>query len=94
MIQKPDFRKDWKPGDPMINEWDYWQDPDYVAPDPEKEKMVLKLATMITDRYIKRYTRQINNRDPEYWALDHVLTKKQVRFLLNFKKTRVPYFPE
>ncbi len=94
MIQKPDFRKDWKPGDPMINEWDYWQDPDYVPADPEKEKLVLKLVYMITDRYIKRYTRQINNRDPEYWALDHILTKSQVRFLLSFKKTRVPYFPE
>ena len=94
MIKKPDYKKDWKPGDPMINEWDYWQDPDYVAEDPEKEKLVLQLATMITDRYIKRYTRQINNKDPEYWALDHVLTKKQVKFLLSFKKTRVPYFPE
>mgnify|MGYP007070341835 CR=1 FL=1 len=27
-------------GDPMINERDYWQDPDYVAPDPEKEKLL------------------------------------------------------
>ena len=85
---------EWKPGDPMINEWDYFQDPDYVAEDPEKEKMVLKLAYMITDRYIKRYTRKLNNRDPEYWALDHILSKKEVAFLLSFKKTRKPYTPE
>ena len=75
----------------MINEWDYFQDPNYVAEDPEKEKMVLKLAYMITDRYVKRYTRTLNNRDPEYWALDHILSKKEVAFLLSFKKTRKPY---
>jgi NADPH-dependent glutamate synthase beta subunit-like oxidoreductase/Fe-S-cluster-containing hydrogenase component 2 len=83
--------KDWKLGDPMINENDYWQDPDYVAEDPEKEKLVLKLATMITDRYVKKLTGKINNRDPEYWMLDMILTKEQVKFLINFKKTRVPY---
>ena len=83
--------EEWKIGDPMINERDYWQDPNYVAPDKEKEKMVLKLATIITDRYVKKFTGKINNRDPEYWMLDMILTKEQVRFLLNFKKTRVPY---
>ena len=83
--------KKWKIGDPMINEHDFWQDEDYVAPDKEKEKMVLQLVYMITDRYIKRYTRQINNRDPEYWALDRIFTKEEIRFLLSFKKTRVPY---
>ncbi|MBQ6441131.1 MAG: FAD-dependent oxidoreductase [Lachnospiraceae bacterium] len=75
----------------MINERDYWQDPDYVAPDPEKEQLVLKLATLITDRYVKKLTKKINNRDPEYWMLDMILTKEQVKFLLSFKKTRVPY---
>ena len=78
-------------GDPMINERDYWQDPDYVAPDPEKEQLVLKLASLITDRYVKKLTKKINNRDPEYWMLDMILTKEQVKFLLSFKKTRVPY---
>lgn len=83
--------KEWKIGDPMINENDYWQDPNYVAEDKEKEKLVLKLATLITDRYIKKFTGKINNRDPEYWMLDMILNKEQVKFLLNFKKTRVPY---
>ena len=83
---------DMKKGDPMINEWDYWQDPNYVADDPEKEKMVLQLATRITDRYVKKFTGKINNRDPEYWLLDHVLTKDQVKFLVtSCEKTRVPY---
>ncbi|MCR5404505.1 MAG: FAD-dependent oxidoreductase [Butyrivibrio sp.] len=78
----------------MINERDYWQDPDYVAPDPEKEKLVLKLAALITDRYVKKLTGSINNRDPEYWMLDLILDKEQVKFLLNFKKTRIPYSVE
>ena len=86
-----DKLKDWKIGDPMINENDYWQDPNYVAEDKEKEKLVLKLATMITDRYVKKFMKKINNRDPEYWMLDMILDKEQVRFLINFKKTRVPY---
>ena len=62
-----------------------------MAEDPEKEKLVLKLATLITDRYVKKFTGKINNHDPEYWMLDMILNKEQVKFLLNFKKTRVPY---
>ena len=83
--------KGWRVGDPMINSGDYWQDPNYVAPDKEKEKLVLKLATLITDRYVKKFTNQVNNHDPEYWALDMILNKEEVKFLLSFKKTRVPY---
>ncbi len=86
-----DKMADWKIGDPMINERDYWPDPDYVAEDKEKEKLILKLATLITDRYAKKITKKINNRDPEYWMLDHILTKEEAKFLLNFKKTRVSY---
>ncbi|MBP3815008.1 MAG: 4Fe-4S binding protein, partial [Butyrivibrio sp.] len=82
---------EWKIGDPMINERDFWQDPNYKAEDPEKEKMVIELATLITDRMIKKLTKKINNHDPEYWMLDRILNKDQVRFCLNFKKTRVPY---
>ena len=83
--------EEWKIGDPMINAGDYWQDPNYVAEDPEKEKLVLKLATLITDRIVKKLTHKVNNRDPEYWMLDMILNKEQVKFLLNFKKTRGPY---
>ena len=77
----------------MTNSWDYVPDPNYVAPDKEKEKLVLKLGTMITDRYLVKYTHTMKTSDPEYWALDHVLTKEEVKFLLSFKKTRVPYKP-
>ena len=75
----------------MVNERDFRQDPNYKPADPEKAKLILKLGTMITDRYLQKYTRSLKYDDPEYWALDAVLTKEEARFLLNFKKTRVPY---
>ncbi len=75
----------------MVNERDFRQDPNYKPADPEKAKLVLKLGTMITDRYLQKYTHTLKYDDPEYWALDAVLTKEEVKFLLNFKKTRVSY---
>ena len=75
----------------MVNERDFRQDPNYQAKDKEKEKLILKLGTMITDRYLVKYTRSMKTDDPEYWALDEVLTKEEAKFLLSFKKTRVPY---
>ncbi|MBR2599563.1 MAG: FAD-dependent oxidoreductase [Erysipelotrichaceae bacterium] len=75
----------------MTNATDFVQDPNYVAPDKEKEKLILKLGTMITDRYLIKYTNTMKTSDPEYWALDAVLTKEEAKFLLSFKKTRVPY---
>ena len=87
-------RKEWRIGDPMINETDFWPDEAYHAEDKEKEKLVLKLATLITDRYVKKFTGRINNLDPEYWALDRLFTKEEIKFLLSFKKTRVLYSAE
>ena len=81
----------WKVGDPMINEHDFWPDEDGKPVDKEKEKMILKLATIITDRYAKKFTHTLNTKDPEYWMLDRILTKEEASFLLSFKKTRVPY---
>ena len=75
----------------MTNEHDYVQDPHYVAADPEKEKMLLKLIGMITDRIADKLTGKISNKDPEYWVLDEVLTKEQVAFMLSFKKVRKNY---
>ncbi len=75
----------------MVNERDFRQDPNYVAPDQEKKKLILQLGMMITDRYLVKYSRTMNTDDPEYWALDEILTKEEAKFLLSFKKTRVPY---
>ena len=82
---------EWKTGDPMINERDYWQDADFKPEDPEKDELVKKLAILITDRMKKKIFKKVNDRDPEYWMLNAVLNKDEIRFLLNFKKTRVPY---
>ena len=73
----------------MTNERDYKLDPNYVAPDPEKEKLLIKLAGMITDRYAAKLTHTIKPDDPEVWCLDEVLTKEEVKVMLTFKKTRV-----
>ena len=78
----------------MTNSGDYVPDPNYKSIDKEKEKLVLKLGTMITDRYLIKYTNTMKTTDPEFWALNAVLTKEEVKFLLSFKKTRVAYSPE
>ena len=75
----------------MTNRTDFRPDPNYKSIDKEKEKLVLKLGTMITDRYLIKYTNTMKTTDPEFWALNAVLTKEEVKFLLSFKKTRVPY---
>ena len=75
----------------LTNERDFRQDPNYTPADPEKAKLALELGTMITDRYLQKYTKTLKTDDPEYWAIDAVLTKEEIQFLLNFKKTRVLY---
>jgi len=72
----------------MVNERDFKPDPNYVPADPEKARLVLKLGNMITDRYLVKYSRTMNYSDPEYWMLDELFTKEQIRFMLSFKKTR------
>ena len=78
----------------MTNRRDFVPDPNYKSIDKEKEKLVLKLGTMITDRYLIKYTNTMKTSDPEFWALNAVLTKEEVKFLLSFKKTRVAYTAE
>ena len=36
----------------MVNDRDFKQVPGYTAPDPEKRDLIIKLGTMITDRYL------------------------------------------
>jgi NADPH-dependent glutamate synthase beta subunit-like oxidoreductase/Fe-S-cluster-containing hydrogenase component 2 len=85
---------DHAPANRMTNDWDYRPDPNYRAEDKEKEKLVLQLGTMITDRMATKLTHTMSTSDPEYWMLDTILTKEEVKFLLSFKKTRVSYLPE
>ncbi|WP_242622753.1 FAD-dependent oxidoreductase [Lachnoclostridium sp. Marseille-P6806] len=46
---------------------------------------------MITDRYAVKLTHSMDTSDPEYWALDSVLTKEEAKFMLSFGKIRKPY---
>ena len=78
----------------MVNERDFRADPNRKIVDEEKKKLILKLGAMITDRYVQKYTHTLKIDDPEYWALDAVITKEECKFLLSFKKTRVPYSAE
>ena len=75
----------------MVNERDYRQDPNYSAQDKEKEALIKRLGEMITDRYAVKLRHSLQTDDPEYWALDEVLTKEEAKLMLSFKKTRVPY---
>ena len=75
----------------MTNERDYMPGYDYVIEDKEKEKLLIKLASMITDRYVAKYTGTITATDPEVWCLNEVLSKEEVKFMLSFGKTRTNY---
>ena len=72
----------------MTNARDYVPNPNFVAPDKEKDKLIKKLGAMITDRIPKKLPGKMTSQDPEYWALDAVLTKEEAKFLLSFKKVR------
>lgn len=75
----------------MTNPGDFVQDPNYVAPDKEKEQKIYKLAQMLTDNMDRKFPGTMNPNHQEYWMLDAVLTKEEAQFLINFKKRRVTY---
>ncbi|MGI5990030.1 MAG: FAD-dependent oxidoreductase [Lachnospiraceae bacterium] len=75
----------------MTNGWDYVPPKGYKPADPEKAKLVIKLGCMITDRMTAKLSHKMTYDDPEYWMLDEVLTKDEVKFMLSFEKTRVSY---
>ena len=62
---------------------------DYHCDDPEKKKLVMKLALMITDNIPRKLPGGMKENHMDFWILDRLLTKKEVRFMLSFKKRRV-----
>ena len=72
----------------MFNENDFFNE-DYKCEDPEKEKLVKELACLITDDINMRKPDDITPQDPDFWILDRLLTKEQIKFMLTFKKKRV-----
>ncbi len=73
----------------MVNERDFRLDENYVAADPEKEKLMIQFVKMVTSRYVDKLKRNIKGTDPEIFVMDELFTKEQVKFLLSFKKPRV-----
>ncbi len=76
----------------LVNERDFPQE-DYHCDDPEKAKLIKKLGRMITD-YIPRQVKGVQENNVDFWILDRLLTKDEVKFMLSFKKKRVPYTME
>ena len=62
---------------------------DHHCNDPEKKKLVMKLALMITDNIPRKLPGGMKENHMDFWILDRLLTKEEVRFMLSFKKRRV-----
>lgn len=72
----------------MLNENDFVPD-EYHVEDSEKLEMLKKLGAIITDRRDKQDWTTIQPNDPEVWALDKIMTKEEVAFMLSFEKKRL-----
>ena len=73
-----------------VNERDYPVDGHHCS-DPEKAKLVKKLAVMITDSIPRKLPGAMKENHMDFWILDRLLTKEEVVFMLSFKKRRVGY---
>ena len=75
---------------PMIhvNGLDYPVDGHHCE-DAEKAELVKKLAVMITDNIPRKLPGGMKENHMDFWILDRMLTKQEVRFMLSFKKRRV-----
>ena len=70
-----------------VNERDY-PVTDHKCDDPEKKQLVLKLARMITDNIPRKLPGGMKENHMDFWILDRLLTKEEVRFMLSFEKRR------
>ena len=71
-----------------VNERDYPVE-GHHCDDPEKAKLIKKLALMITDNIPRKLPGGMKENHMDFWILDRLLTKDEVRFMLSFKKRRV-----
>ena len=65
-----------------VNERDYPVD-GHRCDDPVKKKLVKKLAVMITDN-IPRKLSGFKENHMDFWILDRMLSKSEVKFMLSF----------
>ncbi|MCR4804725.1 MAG: FAD-dependent oxidoreductase [Clostridia bacterium] len=70
-----------------VNERDY-PVTDHKCDDPEKKELVLKLARMITDNIPRKLPGGMKENHMDFWILDRLLTKDEVKFMLSFGKRR------
>ena len=73
-----------------VNERDYPVD-GHHCDDPEKAKLVKKLAVLITDSIPRKLPGGMKENHMDFWILDRLLTKEEVKFMLSFKVRRVGY---
>ena len=73
-----------------VNEKDYPVN-EHKCDDPEKKKLVTKLAVMITDNIPRKLPGGMKENHMDFWILDRLLSKEEVKFMLSFKKRRVGY---
>ena len=73
-----------------VNDWDYPRE-GHHCDDPEKKKLVIKLAKMITDSIPRKFPGGMKENHMDFWILDRLLTKDEVKFMLSFKKRRFGY---
>ena len=71
-----------------VNERDY-PVTEHKCADPEKAKLLKKLAVMITDNIPRKLPGGMKENLMDFWILDRMLTKDEVKFMLSFKKRRV-----
>lgn len=74
----------------FINERDFPQT-DYHCDDPEKKELCIKLAQMITDDIPRKLPGGMKENHFDFWILDRLLTKDEIKFMLSFKVRRVGY---
>ncbi len=71
-----------------VNERDYPVDGHHCS-DPEKAKLVKKLSLLITDNIPRKLPGGMKENHMDFWILDRLLTKDEIRFMLSFEKRRV-----
>lgn len=72
----------------MLNDKDFLPD-NYHVEDKEKLEMLKDLGFLISDRRGLNSRDELTENDFEVWALDKIMTKEEVKFMLSFEKKRV-----
>ena len=70
-----------------VSDFDFPHEP-YHCDDPEKKKLVIKLAKLITDNIPRKLPGGMHENHMDFWILDRLLTKDEVKFMLSFKERR------